>query len=96
MSIVPTFDPRFPPLIKPLSKKELGEWLSCSERFLELEVKAGRLRKVQMGAHRVRFLPKDVNEWLEAGGSTAKARKVRSRKAALAQAQKSQPAEVSE
>jgi excisionase family DNA binding protein len=69
MEITPILDPRFPPLIKPLSKKELAEWLGCSERFLEVEVKAGRLRKVILGANRVRFLPRDVNAWLEKGSS---------------------------
>lgn len=69
MEFTPTLDPRFPPLIKPLLKKELAEWLGCSERFLETEVKAGRLRKVILGANRVRFLPRDVNAWLEKGGS---------------------------
>jgi excisionase family DNA binding protein len=78
--IAPNIDPRFPPLIKPLTKKELSDWLNCSERFLELEVNAGRLRKVTMGVNRVRFLPRDVNDWLEAGGSTAKVKKPRKSK----------------
>jgi excisionase family DNA binding protein len=79
MTFAPTSDPRFPPLIRPLSKKELADWLQCSERFLELEVSAGRLRKVTLGVNRVRFLPRDVNQWLEAGGSTVKRRKTRAK-----------------
>jgi hypothetical protein len=75
MTFAPTLDPRFPPLIKPLTKKELSDWLNCSERFIELEVNAGRLRKVTIGVNRVRFLPRDINSWLEAGGSSAKAKR---------------------
>lgn len=74
----PTIDPRFPPLIRPLTKKELSDWLNCSERFLELEVNAGRLRKVTLGVNRVRFLPRDINAWLEAGGSTTKTKRRKS------------------
>lgn len=75
MNFAPNLDPRFPPLIRPLSKKELADWLQCSERFLELEVSAGRLKKITIGVNRVRFLPRDINAWLEAGGSSAKPRK---------------------
>ena len=77
---LPSIDSQFPPLLRPLSKKELAEWLNCSERFLESEVAAGRLRKIFLGAHRVRFLPKDINQWLEAGGSTKRSRKVKGAK----------------
>jgi hypothetical protein len=79
MNFTPMIDPRFPPLIRPLTKKELSDWLNCSERFLELEVNAGRLKKVTLGANRVRFLPRDVNDWLEAGGSTVKRRKTKAK-----------------
>ena len=79
MTFAPTLDPRFPPLIKPLTKKELSDWLNCSERFLELEVNAGRLRKVTIGVNRVRFLPRDINAWLEAGGSSAKPKRRKSK-----------------
>ena len=79
MNITPTLDPRFPPLIRPLTKKELSDWLNCSERFLELEVNAGRLKKVTLGVNRVRFLPRDVNDWLEAGGSTVKRHKTKAK-----------------
>ena len=66
-------------IIHPLTKPELARWLNCSERFLELEVNTGRLRKVTLGANRVRFLPRDVNAWLEAGGSTVKRRKTKAK-----------------
>ena len=72
MNALPDVDPRFPPLLRPLSKKELAEWLNCSERFLETEVAAGRLKKILLGTNRVRFLPRHVNEWLEGGGSVAR------------------------
>jgi hypothetical protein len=59
-----------PPLdsssLKPFTKKQLALWLGCSERFIETEVAAGRLRRVFLGTHRVRFLPGHVYEWLEA------------------------------
>ena len=77
MQVTSSVDPRFPPLIKPFTKKELANWLGCSERFLENEVNAGRLRKVNLGTYRVRFLPKDVNAWLEAGGSIPESTKLK-------------------
>jgi excisionase family DNA binding protein len=73
--------PPFPPLIRPLTKKELAEFLVCSERFIETEVVAGRLRKIILGTNRVRFLPKDVNAWLEKGASLPTGR--RRRKASI-------------
>ena len=32
-------------ILRPLTKKELSKWLGASERFLELEVAAGRVAK---------------------------------------------------
>jgi excisionase family DNA binding protein len=57
---------------KPFTKKQLALWLGCSERFIEKEVAAGRLRRIILGTHRVRFLPQHVNEWLEAHASEEK------------------------
>ena len=49
---------------KPLTKKELAEWGGVSTRFIEVEVKEGRLRCVYLGSRTVRFLPADINTWL--------------------------------
>jgi hypothetical protein len=54
-----------PTLTRPVSKTELSTWLDVSERFLELEVRAGRLRALKLGARALRFLPNDVQAWLE-------------------------------
>jgi excisionase family DNA binding protein len=67
--------PLDPALLKPFSKKQLAQWLGCSERFIETEVNSGRLRRVLLGTNRVRFLPKHVNEWLEASAAKAGRRK---------------------
>jgi hypothetical protein len=48
----------------------LAAWVGTSERFIEKEVAAGRLRRVVLGTHRVRFLVKDVNDWLGARSRT--------------------------
>ena len=50
---------------RPLSKTELAIFLDLSERFLELEVQAGRLRAVKLGARALRFLPKDIQNWMD-------------------------------
>jgi excisionase family DNA binding protein len=62
-------------LVRPYSKTELAEFLNCSERFLEREVAAGRLRKIILGGSKVRFLPRDINVWLERGGSNPRGRR---------------------
>jgi excisionase family DNA binding protein len=54
------------PSQRPFTKRTLAAWLGTSERFIEKEVAAGRLRKTVLGTHRVRFLVQHVNEWLEA------------------------------
>ena len=52
-------------IARPLSKTELGAFLDVSERFLETEVKEGRLRAIRLSNRSVRFLPKDVQAWLD-------------------------------
>jgi hypothetical protein len=52
-------------IARPLSKTELAIFLDLSERFLELEVQAGRLRAVKLGARALRFLPKDIQNWMD-------------------------------
>jgi len=57
------------PSQKPFTKKTLAAWVGTSERFIEKEVAAGRLRRIVLGTHRIRFLVRDVNDWLEARAS---------------------------
>ncbi len=53
-------------LSKPLTKRELAEWLGVSPRYLEAEVSRGALRMRRLSARAVRFLPGDVEAWLNA------------------------------
>ncbi len=48
-----------------MSKTELGAFLDVSERFLETEVKEGRLRAIKLSNRALRFLPRDVQSWLD-------------------------------
>ena len=50
---------------RPMSKTELAAFLDVSERFLETEVKDGRLRAIKLSNRALRFLPKDVQAWLD-------------------------------
>jgi excisionase family DNA binding protein len=50
---------------KPLTKRELADFLGVSERFLELEVNRGRLRAVRLSHRLLRFRQIDVERWLE-------------------------------
>jgi hypothetical protein len=50
---------------RPVTPGELCELVSCSKRFLQYEVSAGRLKKTVLGTHVVRFLPRDIASWLE-------------------------------
>lgn len=53
--------------IRSLTKAELAVFVPCSERFLEMEVKAGRLRSLELGKRMVRFTPEAIQEWMKAG-----------------------------
>jgi excisionase family DNA binding protein len=53
-------------LSKPLTKRELAEWLGVSPRYLEAEVSRGALRMRRLSARPVRFLQGDVEAWLNA------------------------------
>jgi excisionase family DNA binding protein len=48
----------------PLTKRELAEWLKVSPRYIEGEVGRGALRMRRLSPRTVRFLPTDVEEWL--------------------------------
>jgi hypothetical protein len=54
----------------PWTKKELSDWCNCTKRFLELEVAAGRLRAVKLGTRAVRFLPRDIERWINSQATT--------------------------
>jgi excisionase family DNA binding protein len=54
---------------QPFTYRQLMQWLSCSRRFVEYEVKEGRLRKIVIGNRLIRFLPDDVDAWLKRRGS---------------------------
>jgi hypothetical protein len=58
---------------KPLTKTGLATHLECSERYLEEEVRAGRLRCIRLSSRAVRFLPKDIEAWLSAKASVGAA-----------------------
>ncbi len=49
---------------KPISKKELVAWLGCSSKYVEAEVKAGKLRIHRMSRRMVRFSPSDIEAWM--------------------------------
>ena len=49
---------------RPMSKTELAAFLDVSERFLEKEVSQGRLRAIKLSNRALRFMPKDVESWL--------------------------------
>jgi hypothetical protein len=55
------------PLFKgPQTKFDLALALAVTPRFLEKEVAEGRLRAVIIGSRSIRFLPVDIEAWLNA------------------------------
>jgi hypothetical protein len=52
-------------LNRPLTKRELADWLTVSPRYIEGEVSRGALRMRRLSPRAVRFLPADVQEWLD-------------------------------
>lgn len=57
----------------PWTKKELCQWANCSLRFLEVEVNEGQLRAVKLGNKFVRFLPRDIERWVNSRATVATA-----------------------
>lgn len=53
----------------PWTKEDLAEHLRVSRRFLEMEVKRGKLRAVKLGPKCVRFRASDVEKYLEANAT---------------------------
>jgi excisionase family DNA binding protein len=54
-----------------MAKSELAAFLDVSERFLETEVAAGRLRAIKLSTRALRFMPKDVEAWLNSKATEA-------------------------
>lgn len=50
---------------KPLTKVELATVLDTSVRFIEQEVKAGNLRGIRLSNRSMRFMPRDIQAWLD-------------------------------
>ena len=59
------------PFRKPYTKLELSEHATISVRSIEEEVNKGHLRAVYICNRTVRFLPEDVDAWLNRRASIA-------------------------
>jgi hypothetical protein len=59
-----------PGLEKPLTKQELADFLQYTTRYIDREVKAGNLRKINRGKGS-RFFPSDVKRWLDTKANVA-------------------------
>jgi excisionase family DNA binding protein len=49
---------------RPLTPNELAEWLGMSRRFIEEEVRRGKLRARKISPRAVRFFRSDIAAWL--------------------------------
>jgi excisionase family DNA binding protein len=55
---------------RPLSIRELCQYVSVTVPFLDQEVAEQRLRAVRLGTKIIRFLPADIKAWIERTPST--------------------------
>lgn len=55
-----------------LTKREAAAAVPCSERFLEMEIKAKRLRACKIG-RKVVIRPGDLSAWMDARTGTSEA-----------------------
>jgi excisionase family DNA binding protein len=55
-----------------LTKKETAEFLRCTVRYLERQIRAGRLRAMKPTAKLVRFYRRDIDAFLQSGASIGK------------------------
>jgi len=62
-------------LKRTVTKHELAAWTGFSIRFIDKEVKDGRLRKLFSGVGS-RFTPQDVQDWMDSHASIARRNKV--------------------
>jgi excisionase family DNA binding protein len=54
-----------------LTKPEAAEYIRCTARYLERQVRAGRLRALKPTGKFVRFFRRDLDAFLESGASIA-------------------------
>ena len=54
-----------------LTKPEAAEYIRCTARYLERQVRAGRLRALKPTGKLVRFFRRDLDAFLESGASIA-------------------------
>jgi len=54
-----------------LTKQQAAELLSCTTRYIERQIRAGRLRACKPSGKFVRILGKDIMTFLESGASIA-------------------------
>ena len=54
-----------------LTKKEAADYVRCTVRYLERQVRAGRLRALKPTGKLVRFFRRDLDAFLESGASIA-------------------------
>jgi excisionase family DNA binding protein len=54
-----------------LTKKEAADYVRCTVRYLERQVRAGRLRALKPTGKLVRFFRSDLDAFLESGASMA-------------------------
>jgi hypothetical protein len=59
---------------RPLRKRELIDYLSTTERFIDSEVASGELKARQLSVKQWVFLPRDIERWLERKAAQAQAR----------------------
>jgi excisionase family DNA binding protein len=52
-----------------LTKKEAAELLRCTTRYLERQIRAGRLRAMKPSGKLVRIFRRDIDAFLESGAS---------------------------
>ena len=68
-SINPLAGPEnFPPLV--LTKQEAADFLGCTTRFIERQIRAGRLTACKLSAKFVRIRLRDLEAFLESGATT--------------------------
>jgi len=52
-----------------LTKREAAEYIRCTVRYLERQVRAGRLRALKPTGKLVRFFRRDLDAFLESGAT---------------------------
>jgi excisionase family DNA binding protein len=55
---------------RPLTPSELAQWVGTSRRFIESQVRLGKLRARRISPRAVRFLRSDIAAWLSSSSTT--------------------------